>query len=333
MLKTAIIGASGYTGAQLVTWVSKHPKLSLSDLYVSDHSDRLNQPISAVYGELAGLVDLRLQPIAELERTLAEKAIILLATEHEISHQLLPKLSQSQAQIYDLSGAFRLSDLDVFAHFYGFKHKQHALNDLAAYGLAEWNQAQIKTSKFIAVPGCYPTASLLALKPLQQDNLLDTQCKPVINAVSGVSGAGRKAKLNNSFCEVSLQPYGVFNHRHLPEIEQELGINVIFNPHLGAFKRGILATITAKLKPSISDEQIKQSYLKAYQGQKLIRLSAQWPRLDHVVGTPFADIGWQRDGDYLVVVCAIDNLLKGAATQAIQCINLHNDFDPVAGLL
>jgi N-acetyl-gamma-glutamyl-phosphate reductase len=186
----------------------------------------------------------------------------------------------------------------------------------------------------VAVAGCYPTASQLAIKPLIESDLLDVQQWPVINATSGVSGAGRKATLTNSFCEVSLQPYGVFTHRHQPEIATHLGREVIFTPHLGNFKRGILATITMKLAQGVTAEQVNQAFTQAYQGKPAVRLRLDsLPRIQDVEFTPFCDIGWKVQGEHIIVVSAIDNLLKGASSQAMQCLNIHYGFDELTALV
>ncbi|MEH6454376.1 MAG: Asd/ArgC dimerization domain-containing protein, partial [Psychromonas sp.] len=180
----------------------------------------------------------------------------------------------------------------------------------------------------------YTTASLTALKPLAEAGLIKDNTKPTINATSGVSGAGRKASVASSFCEVSLQPYGVFTHRHKPEIDQHLGLPVIFTPHLGSFKRGILASINVQLKEGVTESQVKQAYNDAYQDKPIVRLmDGTYPALNNVVGTPYCDLGWAVDGEDLVVFSAIDNLLKGASSQAIQCINLRFGFAMTTSLL
>ena len=183
------------------------------------------------------------------------------------------------------------------------------------------------------MPGCYPTASLCALKPLQQAGLIAEGWQPIINAVSGVSGAGRKAAINTSFCEVSLSPYGTFNHRHQPEISHHLGKGVLFQPHLGNYVRGILATIYVQLADGVTQTQVDQAYLKAYEGKPLVRLTGQMPSIRGVANTPYCDLAWQQQGNMLVVVSAIDNLLKGAASQAMQCINIKFGFEPATGLI
>jgi len=236
--------------------------------------------------------------------------------------------------VCDLSGAFRVNDADFYQKYYGFTHQHPQLLEKAVYGLAEWSSDKIKEANLIAVPGCYPTAAQLSLKPLIDAGLLDLSQWPVINATSGVSGAGRKAAVSNSFCEVSLQPYGVFNHRHHPEITTHLGAEVIFTPHLGNFKRGILETITCRLKPGITRAQVADVFQQAYANKPLVRLYDNGvPALKNVVGLPFCDIGFAVQGEHLIVVAAEDNLLKGAAAQAVQCANIRFGYAETQSLL
>ncbi|GAB6262715.1 N-acetyl-gamma-glutamyl-phosphate reductase [Photobacterium sp. R1] len=336
MLNTSIIGASGYTGAELAAMVLKHPHLQLAGLYVSENSLDAGKAISELHGQLRGLVDLPLQPLTDAAAVANSSDIVLLATAHEVSHDLAPIFLEAGCQVFDLSGAFRVKGDDFYTRYYGFSHQHAQWLDEAVYGLAEWNGDAIRQAQLVAVPGCYPTASQLALKPLLAAGLLDTQQWPVINAVSGVSGAGRKASMANSFCEVSLQAYGVFTHRHQPEISAHLGTDVIFTPHLGNFKRGILATITARLAPGVTPEAVSAAMAAAYHqpGEQAVRLLGnQAARLQDVVNTCFCDIGWLVEGQHVILTSAIDNLLKGASSQAMQCINIRNGFAPLTALV
>lgn len=334
MLKTTIIGASGYTGAELALLVTKHPELTLTGLYVSANSVDAGKAIGELHGKLAGIVDMPVQPLTDAAAVAAECDVVFLATAHEVSHDLAPHFIDAGCQVFDLSGAYRVQSDSFYTTFYGFEHKYSELLSDAVYGLAEWNEAEIKNTNMVAVAGCYPTASQLAIKPLVELNFLDLNQWPVISAVSGASGAGRKASMVNSFCEVSLQPYGVFTHRHQPEIASHLGCDVIFTPHLGNFKRGILATITMKLAKGITEEQVEQAFVKAYKDKPAVRLKhQQMPRVQDVQFTPFCDIGWKVQGEHVIVVSAIDNLLKGASTHAMQCLNIRNGFAPLTSLI
>ncbi|OCH60401.1 N-acetyl-gamma-glutamyl-phosphate reductase [Aliivibrio fischeri] len=334
MLKTAIIGASGYTGAELALMVFKHPHLSLSGLYVSENSLDKGKAISELHGSLKGIVDEALQPLVNVNQVAKECDVILLATAHEVSHNLAATFLENGCVVFDLSGAFRVKKEGFYSEFYGFEHQYEAWLDKAVYGLAEWNADAIAKAQLVAVPGCYPTASQLALKPLVKSELLDKNQWPVINATSGVTGAGRKASLTSAFCEVSLQPYGVFNHRHQPEIAAQLGCDVIFTPHLGNFKRGILATITTKLAKGVTEKEIQEAFEAAYTQTPAVRLLGnEMPKIQSVEKTPFCDIGWKIQGEHLIVVSAIDNLLKGASSQAMQCINIRFGFPVLTALI
>ncbi|MEZ8304018.1 N-acetyl-gamma-glutamyl-phosphate reductase [Vibrio splendidus] len=334
MLKTTIIGASGYTGAELALMINRHPELTLSGLYVSANSVDAGKPIAALHGKLAGLIDMPVQPLTNPEEVAKQSDVIFLATAHEVSHDLAPIFLGNDCQVFDLSGAFRVKGENFYREFYGFEHQHEQWLDKAAYGLAEWNEQEIKEAQLVAVAGCYPTASQLAIKPLVEAKLLDENQWPVINATSGVTGAGRKASMVNSFCEVSLQAYGVFNHRHQPEMAAHLGCDVIFTPHLGNFKRGILATITMKLADGVTEQQIQEAFEQAYQGKPAVRLLEETlPRIQDVEQTPFCDLGWKVQGQHIIVVSAIDNLLKGASSQAMQCLNLRYGFAPLTALV
>jgi N-acetyl-gamma-glutamyl-phosphate reductase len=332
-MNIVIIGASGYSGAELASLIAKHAKLNLAGCYVSEGSLDKNKLLSDLYPEHLGLLDQPLLPLSESAfNTINDTAdYICLCTDHKVSVDLAPQFLAMGKKVFDLSGGFRLASNDDYVNYYGFEHQHLALLDDAAYGLAEWNSAAIIKAQLVAVAGCYPTAALNALKPLQKENLLSDQ-KIIINAVSGVTGAGRKASIGAHFCEVSLTPYGLFNHRHGPEIEQYLGHKVLFTPHLGNFSRGILETIYVQLKPGITSEQVTQAY-QVLAEEPLIRLLGnKIPSIKGVAKQPYVDIGWQQQGTQLIVISAIDNLLKGAAGQALQCINLSMGLPHTTGL-
>lgn len=334
MLNALIVGASGYTGAELAAYLCRHPKINTVTLAVSERSTDAFKLLSDLHPQFKGLVDLPLQPLKNIAEMSENVDVVFLATAHEVSHDLAPQFLAAGCRVFDLSGAFRVNDADFYQQYYGFTHQYPELLEQAVYGLAEWNHEAIKQADLIAVPGCYPTASQLALKPLVEAQLLDAGQWPIVNAVSGVSGAGRKATMTNSFCEVSLHAYGVFTHRHQPEIAQHLGVPVIFTPHLGNFARGILATITCKLNADVNAQDIAAAFERAYGDKPLVRVySSGLPALKSVVGTPFCDIGFAVQGQHLIVVAAEDNLLKGAAAQAVQCMNLRFGFRETESLV
>ncbi|MDO6620022.1 N-acetyl-gamma-glutamyl-phosphate reductase [Shewanella sp. 6_MG-2023] len=323
MKKIAIIGASGYTGAQITALIDAQASLSIQGLYVSENSLDKGRLLADLYPSYQH-IQIPLSPLsADAKQAIVDQAdAVVLATEHSVSLELAAFFYNQGLSVFDLSGAYRFADTAQYPKWYGFEHTQAAVLADAVYGLAEWNAQAIANSKMIAVPGCYPTASLTALKPLKP---LLTDAYPVINAVSGVTGAGRKAQLHTSFCEVSLTPYGVLGHRHQPEIATQLGQEVIFTPHLGNFKRGILATITVQLKAGTTEADIAKAY-GVYDDSPLVSVKHnQFPKVDDVVLTPNCIVGWKFDpqSNYLVVASAIDNLMKGAASQGLQCINIH----------
>jgi N-acetyl-gamma-glutamyl-phosphate reductase len=329
-MNVVVIGASGYVGAELIGLLTQHNKISIQHLMVSENSTSSGQNFSQLHARWQGICDLPLQPFSpqwfkqHISAPKHKIDAVFFATPHEFSAQWAQAFIDEDVKVFDLSGGFRLKDAKQYPIHYGFEHQ--ALNALqqAQYGLAEWQAAEIATSNLIAVPGCYPTASLLALKPITSNDLHQENSLIVVNGISGVTGAGRKASLATSFCEVSLTPYNILQHRHQPEISQEANVEVIFNPHLAPYKRGLLVTVTLKLKASVTSEQVDSAFTKAYQDTPLVRIVNTWPKIDNVAYSPFADVYWLVDEEKQVVVvsCAIDNLLKGAASQAIQCANI-----------
>ncbi|MBB1305981.1 MULTISPECIES: N-acetyl-gamma-glutamyl-phosphate reductase [unclassified Pseudoalteromonas] len=332
-MNVVIIGASGYSGAELASLVAKHPNLTLTGCYVSEGSLDKNKLLSDLYPEHLGLLDCPLLPlsVSAFDDIQSDADYVCLCTDHKVSVDLAPQFLAMGKKVFDLSGGYRLASNDDYVTYYGFEHQHPELLNEAAYGLAEWNHDAIANAKLIAVAGCYPTAALNALKPLKQAGLLSSE-SIIINAVSGVTGAGRKASVGTHFCEVSLAPYGLFNHRHGPEIEQHLGHKVLFTPHLGNFPRGILETIYVQLKPGVTKENVASAY-QVLSSEPLIRLLGdKVPSIKGVAKQPFVDIGWQQQGTQLIVMSAIDNLLKGAAGQALQCINISMNLDHTTGL-
>ncbi|OCG64082.1 N-acetyl-gamma-glutamyl-phosphate reductase [Gilliamella sp. wkB18] len=336
MLKAIIVGASGYAGAKLAYYLYKHSHIQLIALTVSENSQDGGKLISDydLHPQLKGVVELPLIPTADYSSYINDLDIVFLATEHAVSHNIAPYFLEHGCTVFDLSGAFRVNSASFYTDYYGFTHQYPKWLDKAVYGLAEWNSEQIKKAQLIAVPGCYPTASQLPLKPLIEEGLLDNSQWPVINAVSGVSGSGRKPSYNNIFCEVSLHAYGLFTHRHQPEIATHLGQEVIFTPHLGSFKQGIHATITCRVKEGVTSQDILKALNKYYQNKPLIRIyQKDWPALKSVIGLPYCDIGFVLKDRHLILISVEDNLLKGAAAQAVQCMNIRYNFDETTSLL
>jgi len=334
MLNTLIVGASGYAGVELATYLNRHPHMNITALAVSAQSPDAGKLLSDLHPQLKGIVDLPLQPLSDAAEWADKVDVVFLATAHEVSHDLAPEFLKAGCVVFDLSGAFRVNDDASYTQYYGFSHQHQDWLDKAVYGLAEWQHDKIKDAELVAVPGCYPTAAQLSLKPLIAAGLLNDAQWPVINATSGVSGAGRKANVGTSFCEVSLQPYGLFNHRHHPEIVAHLGTPVIFTPHLGSFPRGILSTTTCRLKAGVTQQDVADAFHNAYHDKPLVRVYDKGvPALKAVVGLPFCDIGFAMQGEHLIVVAAEDNLLKGASSQAVQCLNIRFGFPETLSLI
>jgi N-acetyl-gamma-glutamyl-phosphate reductase len=336
-MNVAVVGASGYVGAELVGLLCGHDKIDLHSLLISENSQSQGLTFSQLHPKYLAVCDLPLKPFSSawFSECSHELDAVFFATPHEFSAQWAKAFIDKGVKVFDLSGGFRLKNNADYPTFYGFEHPQPSELAKAIYGLAEWDHQGIITTDLVAVPGCYPTASLLALKPITSNNYHIDNGLVVVNGISGVSGAGRKAELGTSFCEVSLMPYNILKHRHQPEISQEANTEVIFNPHLAPYKRGLLVTSTLNIKPHVTTEQINQAFLEAYEHQPLIRMVNTWPKIDNVAYTPFADIYWQvdREKHVIVISCAIDNLLKGAASQALQCINISQGLPSDYGLI
>jgi N-acetyl-gamma-glutamyl-phosphate reductase len=338
-----VVGASGYTGCELVSILTRHPRVRLAGLFGSARRAEGERPerISDLFPRLRGRVDLELWPV-DLQRISAlDPDVIFLATPHEASLELVSALLPARAdgaapRIFDLSGALRLREPRLYQQYYGFTHTRPDLLERAVYGLCERNRSAIARADLVAVPGCYPTSAILPLAPLARAGALDTRRRPIIDATSGVSGAGRTPSHKTHFCEVSLQPYNVLKHRHNPEIDLHTGIETIFTPHLGAFERGILSTIHVELADGWTSQRVAETLHDAYGSERFVRLlpADHWPALAAVRGTNFCDIGWAVDEHkrHLVIVSTIDNLVKGAAGQAVQCMNIRFDFPEESGL-
>lgn len=329
----AVIGASGYTGAELVALLQKHGQVEICHLLVSENSVHKGAKISDLYPKLRGQCDLELKEgsPANIQLAAKEAQVVFLATDHRVSMELAPILLEKGAIVIDLSGAYRLPDPADYPSHYGFSHVAPKWLDAAVYGLPEWHRGAIEYAQLIAAPGCYPTSAILAIKPLAEAGLLE-QSTPIVNSVSGVSGAGKKPSETTSYCEVSLKPYGTFSHRHQPEIDEYSGISTLFQPHLGPYKRGILTTVYAQLKPSVDYAAMESVYQAAYAKAPAVRLVPAVPCISQVENSPYCDIAFYQKDQQAIVFSAIDNLLKGAASQAMQCMNIRLGFNEMEGL-
>lgn len=330
----AVFGATGYTGGEALRLLARHPSARVSAVFGSGARQEA-VPVWAEFPDLRGVLDLAIEP-ASVDAAVASGArIAMLCTPHEASAELAPALLHAGLRVVDLSAAFRLPDAALYPSYYGFEHPSAALLEEAVYGLAEFEQERMASARLVASPGCYPTASLLALRPLERAGALDARTRPIIDATSGVSGAGRSAKRELLFGEVSMKPYGVFAHRHGPEIETHLGRRVVFTPHVAPYFRGIVATIHAELAPGWDAPRARAALTETYADAPCVRVlpEGRWPSVAGVAGTNFCDIALASDDEgHAIIVSSIDNLLKGAAGQAVQCMNAMLDLPMETGV-
>jgi N-acetyl-gamma-glutamyl-phosphate reductase len=337
VISCAVVGASGYSGAELVEILAGHPRARVVGVFGSERRAGAEEAISVGTPRLRGVCDLPLRA-GTLEAILeCSPDAVFLATPHAASHDLAPALAERGVVALDLSAAFRLKDPAAYPLHYGFEHLHHAWLSLAVYGMPELSRQGLAEAMLIAVPGCYPTSAILPLAPLARAGAIDLARAPIIDSTSGVSGAGRHALAHTSFCEVSLQPYGVFKHRHQPEIDAYAGLRTVFTPHLGAYDRGILSTIHVELAPGWTGAEARGVIERAYAREPFVRVlpAGTWPSVAGVRRTNFCDIGLASDdaSRHLIVISALDNLVKGAAGQAVQCMNARFGMPESMGLL
>ena len=337
-VRVAVVGAGGFTGGELLALLLEHPAVEIARLFGSERIETGAEPaIDAVHPRLAGRIHDRVQRGEVAAIAACRPDAIMLAVPHGASATLVPSLLEAtDASIFDLSGTWRLGSPALIQRHYGAA-VDAGLAAEAVYGLAELARGRLTDAatppRLVAVAGCYPTASILALRPLADAGLLGGR-RVAIAAASGVSGAGRGAGERTSFCNVSYQPYGVGTHRHAPEIEVHGGTRVSFVPHLAAWDRGILATIHAEVAPGTTAEDIRRTWRDAI-GSPFVRIlpEGSWPAVGDVLGTNRCDMAAHVEPDgTAVLVTAIDNLIKGAAGQAIQCLNLRLGLGESAGL-
>ena len=328
-IRIGIAGATGYGGQELLRLTARHPHAQVTVAMASSSSDGARR--------LPGLTGLWDGAVSAFSiDTLAREAdAVFLALPENASADIAPQLLERNIRVFDLSGSFRLRDAEARQRWYP---KTPALGDGAGvvYGLTERRRAALRNARLVACPGCYPTAALLGLEPLSEAGLLEGDV--VIDAKSGISGAGKKPSERTHFseCHGNVSAYGVFAHRHGAEIEQELGRRVTFVPHLVPLDRGILETIYARVPDGTSPSAIADTLEQAYGDAPFVRLRGEaLPEIKHVVHTNFCDIGWRLDTPQgrLVLVSCLDNLVKGAAGQAVQNFNVAFGFDEREGLV
>jgi N-acetyl-gamma-glutamyl-phosphate reductase len=330
--RVAVAGATGYTGQELLRILARHPGVAVAAAMASGAATGAGNAARKLPA-LARLWNGEIQPFSA--ETLAAGAdVVFLALPDKAAAEVAPALVDAGVRVIDLSGAFRLRDAANRAKWYP---ETHRVPDGVAYGLTERERGAVMRARLVANPGCYPTATLLALAPLVEAGLLVAGSDIIVDAKSGVSGAGKTPSERTHFSEVhgSLSAYGVFNHRHGAEIEQGAGRQVTFTPHLIPLDRGILSTIYVRVAPGTTEEALGDTYVRAYGGATFVRLAGSaLPEIKHVAHTNFCDIGWrvQPDGR-AILVSVIDNLVKGASGQAVQNMNVMLGIDERMGLL
>ena len=339
MIKVGIIGATGYAGGELVRILSGHKDAEIKWYGSRSYIDR---KYADVYRNMFQIVDAVCMD-DNMEELASQVDVIFTATPQGLCATLVNEEILSKTKIIDLSADFRLKDVKVYEEWYKIEHKAPRFLKEAVYGLCEVNRESVRNARLVANPGCYTTCSILTAYPLAKEGLIDMSTL-IIDAKSGTSGAGRGAKVPNLFCEVNenIKAYGVASHRHTPEIEEQLGyaageqVTLSFTPHLVPMNRGILATEYAKLTKDVSWEDVKAVYDKYYGDEKFIRVLDKdvCPETKWVEGSNYVDIGFKIDPrtNRIIMMGVIDNLVKGAAGQAVQNMNLMFGLEESEGL-
>ena len=329
MVKVGIIGATGYAGGELVRILMGHKEAEI--VWYGSRS-YIDQKYADVYRNMFQIVDAKCMD-DNIEALADQVDVIFTATPQGFLASVINENILGKTKIVDLSADFRIKDVKVYEKWYGIEHKSPQFIEEAVYGLCEVNRDKVKGARLIANPGCYTTCSILTAYPLAKEGVIDMSTL-IVDAKSGTSGAGRGAKVQNLFCEVNenMKAYGVASHRHTPEIEEQLGyasgenVTISFTPHLVPMNRGILATEYATLKKDVTGEEVKAIYDKYYADEKFVRVLDEGvcPETKWVEGSNYVDIGFKLDPrtNRIVMMGAIDNLVKGAAGQAVQNMNL-----------
>jgi N-acetyl-gamma-glutamyl-phosphate reductase len=339
-IRVAIIGISGYSGLELAKIVLGHPAMDCVAVVASE--SKAGQPLADIHPQLRGLSDLACQAPDAAQLADAGCQTVFLCTPNEVSHSLVPVILDRAMKVIDLSGSFRLRDASLYGSWYGFAHEAPALLAEAAYGLPEWQGDAIRRARLVANPGCYPTSALLGLLPLARAGVIAQGSEIICDSKSGVTGAGRSLRTDLLFGEVaeSFRAYSPIMHRHAPEICQELGWefdNFSFVPHLLPVKRGILSTLYVRFAHPQTAAGLDDMYRQSYRDCPFIRIlgSSRLPELNAVNHSNFCDIGWRltAGGRRAVIFSAIDNLVKGAAGQAVQNFNIVHGLAETLGLL
>lgn len=340
MIRVAVVGATGYTGEELVKILADHPEVELTSLTAI-----IDAPTNygALFPHFRGKVELICKEL-DIDEVNEVSDLVFLALPHRVSMEMAPEFLKKGKKVIDLSADYRLHDIKIYKKWYGASHKDEANLKKAVYGLPEVYRKKIKDADLIANPGCYPTSVILALLPLVKKQASGIEVI-IADAKSGVTGAGRKADIGLSFGEVdtNLKAYKINAHQHAPEIDQELTLasgkktEVVFVPHLVPMRRGILSTVYLKLEKGISEAKASDLYKTFYKNEPFVRVfdKGRLPQIKDVVETNFCDIGIKVDEEkgLVIIVSAIDNLQKGASGQAVQNMNIMCGFAERVGLI
>lgn len=338
MIKAAVLGATGYAGIELVRLLSNHPE---TEIKILGSQTFAGQGIDEVYRNFKHILDVKCTEL-DLDKV-GECDVVFTALPHGASKDVIPALIDKGVKVIDLSGDFRYDDINVYEKWYGQKHSSPELLAESVYGMPELYRGKIRTARLIGNPGCYTTCSILGTVPLLKSGLAETK-NIIVDAKSGVTGAGRGLSLANSFCECTenMKAYKVATHRHTSEIEQEFSkaageeVIISFTPHLIPLKRGILATIYVNLKNQSSAEELTEMYREFYKDEFFVRVRGvgDLPETKYVAGSNFVDIGVCYDErlQRAVIISALDNIVKGAAGQAVQNMNIMFGLDETTGL-
>ncbi|MGN9017790.1 N-acetyl-gamma-glutamyl-phosphate reductase [Lachnospiraceae bacterium HCP1S3_C3] len=339
MIKVGIIGSTGYAGVELVRLLTQHKEAEV--VWYGSRS-YIDKKYYEVFQNMFQIVDDKCLD-DNMDELAKQVDVIFTATPQGLCASLVNEDILSKVKIIDLSADFRIKDVSVYEKWYGIEHKSPQFIDEAVYGLCEINRDKVKNARLIANPGCYPTCSTLSIYPMVKEGLVDVS-SIIIDAKSGTSGAGRGAKVNNLFCEVNenIKAYGVATHRHTPEIEEQLSyaageqVLINFTPHLIPMQRGILVTAYANLKKKVSYEEVKAAYDKYYANEKFVRVLDKdvVPETRWVEGSNYVDVNFRIDErtGRVIMMGAMDNLIKGAAGQAVQNMNLMFGLEESMGL-
>lgn len=339
--RVAVVGATGYAGFELARLLLRHPQIEKPIFYLRGENATA-RCLTEIFPQLRGWGEAPCRPLSVDAIVKSGTTAAFLATPHEASLELVPELMKAGVRVIDLSGAFRFRDGETFSRWYKLNAPNAEALNGATYGLPELYSADLAGAKVVANPGCYPTSVILGLRPLVEAEWIELRRGIICDCKSGASGAGKEPKRDTQFVEVNenFRAYGVFTHRHTPEVMEHLGIlpeQMMFTTHLLPIERGILSTLYVWLSEAKRAEEIEALFRKFYAGRPMVRIwpAGKLPELQHVTRTNFCDIGFALDesGQRLVVISCLDNLGKGAAGQAVQNFNVMHGYSESEGLI